>query len=147
MLHMRVLVDTIHPQRDQFVARLKTKATDDTKLNDSPDFHFFHLPPPTETCQGMIDILSEYTFALNCSLAHHEHTCTCIMVCFTWLIPLCFCLQSLVMPYSVDQTLRRTDSEPILTLTNSKVMFSIKYKEENEYRIAYDCELFLRTFL
>ena len=34
---------------------------------------------------------------------------------------LCVCSQSLVMPYSVEQTLRRTDSEAILTLKNFKV--------------------------
>ena len=70
-------------------AQYDTKATDDAKLDDSPDLDFHHLPPPTEPCQGMIDFsLKVLIFLLiNCSLAHHKHTF--IMVCFICLIRLC----------------------------------------------------------
>ena len=66
-------------------AQYKTKARDDAKLNDSPDFHSF--TPPTKPCQGMIDYFLNVLFFLNCSLARHERTC--IMVFFIWLNPLC----------------------------------------------------------
>lgn len=41
---MEVPGDTAYPQSNKFVTGIKIKATDDTKLNDSPDFHFFIYP-------------------------------------------------------------------------------------------------------